>query len=108
VHRARVDIELANPLVVDGTPHLEHGQAALHLAEHLDVPQQDDRIRERRREWKIVREEVERVIRRAAGVLPRRNISEALITADRLLESAEHTSVRSLLQCLSTSDAIVH
>lgn len=60
-----------------------------------------------RREWKIVREEVERVIRRAAGVLPRGNISEALITADRLMESAEATSVRSLLLFLSASDAVV-
>ena len=60
-----------------------------------------------RREWKIVREEVERVIRRAAAVLPRGNVAEALIAADRLMESAEDTSVRSLQRYLSTSDAIL-
>jgi len=60
-----------------------------------------------RREWRIVREEVERVIRRAASVLPRGNMSEVLITADRLLESGEDTSVRSLMRFLAASDAVV-
>jgi len=54
-----------------------------------------------------VREEVERVIRRAASVLPRGNMSEVLITADRLLESGEDTSVRSLMRFLAASDAVV-
>jgi hypothetical protein len=60
-----------------------------------------------RREWRIVREEVERVIRRTAGVLPRGNISEVLIAADRLLESGEDASVRSLLRFLSAGDAAI-
>ncbi len=57
-----------------------------------------------RREWRIVREEVERVIRRAAGVLPRGNLSEVLIAADRLLESGEDASVRALMRFVSAGD----
>ena len=57
-----------------------------------------------RREWKIVREEVERVIRRAAGMLPRGNVSEALIAADRLLEMGEEKSVRSLMRAVASLD----
>jgi len=60
-----------------------------------------------RREWKIVREEVERVIRRAASLLPRGNMSEVLITADRLLESGEDASVRSLMRFLAANDGVV-
>jgi hypothetical protein len=76
----------------------KHGQDRARLGCTVDIV---------RREWKIVREEVERVIRRAAGVLPRGNISEALIAADRLMERAEDTSVQSLVRFLSTSDAVV-
>ena len=59
-----------------------------------------------RREWKIVREEVERVIRRAAGMLPRGNVSEALIAADRFLEKGEDRSVRSLMRTVASMDPV--
>src|SRR5438105_6632326 len=48
LHSTLADGELANGLVVRGAAHLEHGQAALHLAEHLDIAQQNDRVGESR------------------------------------------------------------
>jgi hypothetical protein len=51
-----------------------------------------------------VREEVERVIRRAAGMLPRGNVSEALIAADRFLEMGEDRSVQSLMRATASMD----
>src|ERR1043166_10216760 len=39
-----VDRELADGAVVLRTTHFEHGEAALHLAEHFDVPQQNDGV----------------------------------------------------------------
>src|SRR5206468_2491878 len=48
LHSTLADGELANGLVVRGAAHLEHGQAALHLAEHLDIAEQNYRIGESR------------------------------------------------------------
>src|SRR5439155_12029716 len=47
MHSLAVDGELANTLVVDRPAHLEHRHPALHLAEHLYVAKQNDRICER-------------------------------------------------------------
>src|SRR5688572_17009948 len=44
VHAAAVDGELADVLVVQRAAHLQNGEAALHLAEGLDVTQEDDRV----------------------------------------------------------------
>src|SRR5262245_14005430 len=48
VHPVLVDVELADPLVVCRAAHLEHRDPALHLAEHFHVPEEDDRVGERR------------------------------------------------------------
>ena len=56
-----------------------------------------------RREWKIVREETERVIQRAAGMMPRSNVAEAMITIDRFLERGEDASVQSLVRALAAA-----
>jgi hypothetical protein len=49
------------------------------------------------REWEILREEIERVVRRAAaGAVETRAISEAMIVLDRFLEQGEDASTRAL------------
>src|SRR5689334_11370694 len=48
LHSAFADREFANRLVMPRAAHLEHRQPALHLAEHLDVAQEDDGVGEGR------------------------------------------------------------
>jgi hypothetical protein len=48
------------------------------------------------REWSVLREEVERVMRRGANNVPERAVSEALLVVDRMLEQAEDRSMRAL------------
>src|SRR2546423_588213 len=47
VHAARIDGEFANLLLVRRPTHLENGQAALHLTEHLHIAKENDRVGER-------------------------------------------------------------
>ncbi len=48
VHAAAVDVELADLFVVRRAAHLEDGEAAAHLAEELDVAEQNDGVADRR------------------------------------------------------------
>jgi signal transduction histidine kinase len=48
------------------------------------------------REWSILREEIDRAIRRRVTALPERAIDEALIVIDRFIEQAAQASVRAL------------
>jgi signal transduction histidine kinase len=48
------------------------------------------------REWKILHEEIERVIRRRAEGLPETALPEALLLIERFLEQAEEISIRAL------------
>jgi len=48
------------------------------------------------REWSILRDEVERVIRRRATTLPARAMDEAMIVVDRFLEQSRDASLRAL------------
>ena len=93
-HAALVDGELADGLVVRGAAHLEHGEPTLHLAEHLDVAQQDDGVRER--EYMIIREEVERVVRRSVPPEGPLQTADAVATVSRFVDQAEFIGVRLL------------
>jgi hypothetical protein len=48
------------------------------------------------REWALLREEIERVVRRSAGAVPESSIDEALVVIERFIEQAERTSLRVL------------
>jgi signal transduction histidine kinase len=53
-----------------------------------------------RREWEIIREEVERIIRRASNAVPRGGVAEALLAAERFIEAGEAASVLALDRAL--------
>jgi phage shock protein A len=48
------------------------------------------------REWSILREEIDQLIRRSAGTLPESAVAEAQIVLERVLEQAEDGSIRAL------------
>jgi signal transduction histidine kinase len=56
------------------------------------------------REWAILREELERVVRRSAGAVQRGSIAEALIVLERFLEHGEEASVRALDDALASPE----
>jgi hypothetical protein len=71
-----------------------HGAQRARLAWSADVLHQ---------EWTILREEIERVVRRATGAVQERVLTEALIILDRFIEQAEETSTRALTRASAPS-----
>jgi signal transduction histidine kinase len=57
------------------------------------------------REWTILREEIDQLIRRSAGTLPETAVAEARIVLERVLEQAEDSSVRALERFTGPADA---
>jgi len=55
-------------------------------------------------EWTILREEIERVVRRGTGGVQERVLAEALIILDRFIEQAEETSMRAHARATAPSD----
>jgi len=51
-----------------------------------------------RREWAILREEIERLVHRAASAVSERATAEALIVLERFLEQGEECSIRALMR----------
>jgi signal transduction histidine kinase len=54
------------------------------------------------REWTILREEIERIVRRGSVAVPERAVAEALIVLERFLEQGEEASVRALTRAVET------
>jgi hypothetical protein len=57
------------------------------------------------REWAILREEIDHLIRRSAGTLPESAVAEAHIVLERVLEQAEDGSVRALERFVGPAEA---
>ena len=88
---------VAESAVIQGFIAEQHGRQRARLGCTTDVLH---------REWAILREEVERVVRRAGAGMNERGVSEALIVVERFLEQGEDASVRSLEQAHAEHAAV--
>jgi hypothetical protein len=87
-------------LVADGA------QIQVHVAEHHGAQRArlgwtPDTLR---REWKILCEEIARVVHRAVGTVSERVVAEAMIVLERFLEQGEESSVRALIRATQPAD----
>jgi hypothetical protein len=79
-------------LVADGSE-IQARIAERHGAQRARLAWSVDSLRQ---EWAILREEIERAVRRSAGTVPESGVAEAMIILDRFIEQAEETSRRAL------------
>jgi signal transduction histidine kinase len=87
-------------LVADGAE-IQRFVAERHGAQRARLGWSRDALQ---REWTILREEIDQVIRRNEGSLPLSAVAEAQIVLERVLEQTEESSIRSLERFTSQTD----